>query len=641
MKRMLWSVLAVAGMFFFASCSKDDAKETGSVDADYVEASFTVNSPEEVIGTRANDVEIGDGTKADKVVCAVFDCYGEEMDDLRQILPIKNKQATYSIRLAKGQDYRVVFFAYHAADNSDQPEFYNIDDLKNIQIYDAYSNVEDYSNVEERDAFTAYTDVKHGETMQPINRNVDLYRPFAQLNLGTEYKDWEAAIKAGVEVAKTKIVVSNVYKTFSAFDDAVVGEPSEATYNLNTKPADALKVTIDGQEKEYVYLALNYLLVGDKRNEKNLTDVEFIWENADGSKTNNPTTSFHNIPVQRNYRTNIIGWLLTNAAEFNITIDERFEKPDYNIIAVDGTQDAEDIAEDQTHPYIDNGETEVAVIENMHITTDGTAIVVDDIDAPSGTLLVANSTINAELFMELNQYYTIIVRKCHLNVKELLKITTGKTAYQIIFSDCYLNGEPMVKEKKNEYFTDNFLSLNTVNIFFNGDDSYVGGDDDNQGGNDDGNDDGGNQGGNDDGDDDGGNQGGNDGDQGGETGGETGGDVVPATVKFSEIKNQFSVDGDGASEIFNQTFSSFVVDQSAFIYFKDVTLGELKVEKYSTIFFENVDFESSSKISWSETGNQIYVKNCYVGGVKVTKENYESLLKYKFVNDKNFIIAIQ
>ena len=46
MKNLFLSMLAAAGMLFFASCSKDDAKEMGSVEADYVEASFTVNSPE-------------------------------------------------------------------------------------------------------------------------------------------------------------------------------------------------------------------------------------------------------------------------------------------------------------------------------------------------------------------------------------------------------------------------------------------------------------------------------------------------------------------------------------------------------------------------------------------------------------------
>lgn len=70
-----------------------------------------------------------------------------------------------------------------------------------------------------------------------------------------------------------------------------------------------------------------------------MTDVEFVWENSDASKTNNPTTHFKNIPVQRNYRTNIIGKLLTNPATFNIVIDADFiDSPenDYIVSVWDG-----------------------------------------------------------------------------------------------------------------------------------------------------------------------------------------------------------------------------------------------------------------------------------------------------------------
>ena len=600
-------MFAIASMLIGTSCSNEELVNNSS-NEDYVSAKFTINTPELALSTRT--AVIGDGTKADMVVCAVFDMYDQEMTDLRQYLPIKDKAAQYSIRLAKGQNYRVVFFAYHASDNDkEKAEFYNIEDLKNIAIYDTQSNIE------ERDAFTAYYDVETGKTMQPINENITLYRPFAQLNLGTCYDDWAAAIKAGVAVANTQIKVSNVYTTFSAFDDAVVGEPTEVTFALNAKPADKLSAMDD----EWVYLALNYLLVGDKKNEKNLTDVEFVWENVDGTKTNNPTTIFRNVPVQRNYRTNILGWLLTNEAVFNISIDERFEQPDYNMVAVDGTQTAEELAKNGTDDYIDNGQREVAIIENMHITADNTAIVVDDIEAPSGTLLVQNSTINAKLFMELNMYYTIIVRNCHLNVEELFKITTGKTAYQIIFSNCYLNGEPMVKEKKSEYFDQNFLDLNTVNIFFSDKNDVVvpdnGGNngDDNQGGNN--------------GDD---NQGGNNGDD------NQGGAEAPATVKFSEVKGSYS-DSDYGKHFKDVTFGTFVVDEAARMWFENATLAGLKVEKVSTIFLENVKFESTSNISWSETTNQIYIQDCYVGGVKVTGKNYKTLLNY---NGKGTTIAI-
>lgn len=601
-KKSIFSMLAIAGMLCFASCTKDDAI-VGSSDADYVSASFAVHSPELALNTRA--AEIGDGTKADMVVCAVFDMYDKEMTDLRQYLSIENKAATYSIRLAKGQNYRVVFFAYHASDDDKkQAEFYNITDLKNIKILG-----DQLSNVEERDAFTAYYVVETAKTMQPINEDITLYRPFAQLNLGTCYDDWTAAIEAGVEVAKTQIKVSNVYTTFSAFDDAVVGEPQEVTFALNAKPTDALSA----MDAEWVYLALNYLLVGDMKNEKNLTDVEFVWANADDTKTNNPTTVFHNVPVQRNYRTNILGWLLTNAAEFNISIDERFEKPDYNMVAVDGTQTAEKVAENDTDDYIDNGQREVAIIENMHITADETAIVVNDINAPSGTLLVQNSTINAKLFMELNMYYTIIVRNCHLNVEELLKITTGKTAYQIIFSNCYLNGEPMVEEKKSEYFDQNFLSLNTVNIFFSDKNDVVvpdnGGNngDDNQGG--------------DNGDD---NQGGNNGDD------NQGGAEAPATVKFSDIKNTLRIDNGGAYVIENATYNELIIDEDGIgLGLWNVEVKSLKVTKAtnSVFYFKNVKF--INQVSGLNSGMNIFVDNCYLGDEKISKTNFKSAFGFE------------
>ena len=36
-----------------------------------------------------------------------------------------------------------------------------------------------------------------------------------------------------------------------------------------------------------------------------------------------------NVPIRKNYRTNILGDLLTTGATFNIVVDERFEVPDY------------------------------------------------------------------------------------------------------------------------------------------------------------------------------------------------------------------------------------------------------------------------------------------------------------------------
>lgn len=322
-------MLAIAGMLFATSCSQDELLNEPTT-GDYVSAKFTIGTSDG-IATRAT---IGNGTKADKVACAVYDEKGTELRDLYAIRDVVDMKATYEIRLAKGQKYRVAFFAYNSTADA-----YDVTYLTDIKVKDSQN-----SNIENRDAFTAYVDVD--ATVNTINEDVTLYRPFAQLNLGVDNTEWTDAVKAGVTVAKSKIVVTNVYDQFSAYDNAIVAtaEPKTMTFAMNTIPTEELEVDVDrdgtiANTEKFKYLALNYLLVGDAGTEKSLTDVEFVWENSDASKTNNPTTHFKNIPVQRNYRTNIIGKLLTNPATFNIVIDERFNdspKNDYIVSVWDG-----------------------------------------------------------------------------------------------------------------------------------------------------------------------------------------------------------------------------------------------------------------------------------------------------------------
>ena len=303
MKKYLFSALALTGMLFMNSCSQDELVN-GPIDGDFVNATFSLSTTEG-LGTRA----VGDGTTVDKVACAVFDENGVEMPNLRETLNISSKHAVYHVRLAKGQAYRVAFFAYNEAANA-----YDVTDMKDIKV-----NPNQLSNLEGRDAFTNNIDVSAQETLNEIATSVNLYRPFAQLNLGIDDTEETNAANAGIVVEKTQVKVSGVYTAFSAYDNAVVGSTSDVTFAMNTIPTDVL--TVEGQS--YNYLAMNYLLVGDLSAEKSLTDVEFVWETADG-KTNNPAYSFVNIPVQRNYRTNIVGSLLTNPADFTINIVEGF-----------------------------------------------------------------------------------------------------------------------------------------------------------------------------------------------------------------------------------------------------------------------------------------------------------------------------
>ena len=329
-KNLFLSMLAMASMLFATSCSQDELVNEPIAD-EYVSATFNIGATNG-IGSRA--VTIGTASKINWVACAIYDAAGAKMN-LDQIVPFENGKATYNVRLAKGQDYRAVFFAYYG-DANKVSSYYNLSDLTNIEIHTANSNIE------ERDAFTAYEPIAAADltNKKVVDKTVTLYRPFAQLNMGIDDTEVEAAKKAGVEVAETKVVVSNVYNRFNAYENkAVVGSETEMTFDFNTIQSE--KLVVNGSE--YKYLSLNYLLVGDAGTEKTLTDVKFYWKNTDGSKYNNPVTEFINVSVQRNFRTNILGKLLTTPAEFTIEIDADFDgefNKDLSVIATVEVADA-------------------------------------------------------------------------------------------------------------------------------------------------------------------------------------------------------------------------------------------------------------------------------------------------------------
>lgn len=318
-KNLLMSMLAMASMLFVTSCSQDEMYNepaTGEV----VTAKFALSTPGEM-GTRAA-ANIGEGTTVNYVACAVYDANGAEIADLRQYVSIADKKAEFSTRLVAGQAYRVVFFAYYG-DATGASDYYDLTDLKNIQIKNASSNLE------ARDAFANYVDVSVEESMSEIEKDIVLKRPFAQLNLGSNAEDIAAASQAGIVVTKSKIIVSNVYAAFDAYNNDIPAgaQAGEMTFDMNELPDENLNVDMNSQTRaaaSFEYLALNYLLVGGD-DAKALTDVTFVWETADG-KTNSVATEFKNVPVQTNYRTNIVGYLLTNPAKFNITIDDSYDK---------------------------------------------------------------------------------------------------------------------------------------------------------------------------------------------------------------------------------------------------------------------------------------------------------------------------
>lgn len=310
MKR-LFLFLAVAGLMATTACSRDEMESAG-MNGDGV-VTFSAHLPEQ-LQTRS----MGDGQTARKLTYAVY-AAGEQTPLLTSesegapAVEFTDLKAQLTLRLTTGKSYDVLFWA-DAYGQKDESNPYKVD-------YQAQTVTVDYaaaeSNDESRDAF--FGSVTGMKVTGAMSQDVTLVRPFAQVNVGTD--DLEEAVAGGLQSAAlaTSMSATNVPTTLNLLNGTTTGSTS-VDFASHAVPTESLVVS----GRTYTYLAMNYLLMGA---DKTTTNIAF--EFTDGATTGNLT--FSNVPVQRNYRTNIIGSVLTGDVDFDIDIDPGFGEPDHNL----------------------------------------------------------------------------------------------------------------------------------------------------------------------------------------------------------------------------------------------------------------------------------------------------------------------
>ena len=307
--------LAAAALTLLAvGCNKEQVTEVP--DGQMVDVTFTAALPGEM-ATKA----IGDGQTAKKLYVSVY-----ENDDAKTKLASLDKTADFAdlktqvtFSLVKGKTYNFVFWAQA----EDAP--YEVTDLKNIKV----KNYTTGANDEKRDAF--YATRKELKVNGSLTETIKLYRPFAQVNFATA--DYADAMKAGFNPAVSSFTASEAATTFDTF--AEEGKDKVEVALTETEiPADVLK-TLDG--KTYTRLAMNYLIPVGKQGESHNIDVAATFKANNGEAV---TVSAPNAPVQNNYRTNILGNLLTSQVIFNVEIVPIFNEPDNDIDIVNVKDEA-------------------------------------------------------------------------------------------------------------------------------------------------------------------------------------------------------------------------------------------------------------------------------------------------------------
>lgn len=305
--------LAAAALTMLAvSCNKEQVTEVP--EGQMVDVTFTAALPGKM-ATKA----LGDGQTAKTLYVSVYENDAEKshLGNLDKTATFTDLKTQVTFSLVKGKTYNFVFWA-----QAEGATCYDIEDLKNIKI--SYEGA--VANDETRDAF--YATRKELKVNGALTETIKLYRPFAQVNFGTaDLFDAAAAGFIPAQSAFTATDVANVFDTFNAEGKVEGPATDKVTFAKAEIPGGGeTLVTKDGTK--YLWMSMNYILPVGKQGEKHISNVtaEFIPENGDPI-----TASAPQAPVQNNYRTNILGNLLTSQVIFNVEIVPIFNEPDNDI----------------------------------------------------------------------------------------------------------------------------------------------------------------------------------------------------------------------------------------------------------------------------------------------------------------------
>ena len=305
MKTKLFKTLAATAMSVLAiACAKEPVADNGQ----QAGVSFMVEVPGASV-TKA----YGEAEKATKLYYQVFDNAGAPIEGLGvQTAYLVGKAAKVSFQLVKDQTYNFVFWA-----QTTETGYYNIDETEGLKKITADYTTHKDANDENRDAFFATESFK---VTGPVTKTVTLKRPFAQINIGTKDQ-----LKAGSATApaidftgaKSSVTVTGVPIVFSplaATPETMLTVPATVTFASAAIPTGQLKVN----ETDYNYLAMNYVFAPAEGTVCDLS-AEIALTGREPIQLSSPTT-----PIKRNWRTNILGSLLTSSVDINVVVDPGF-----------------------------------------------------------------------------------------------------------------------------------------------------------------------------------------------------------------------------------------------------------------------------------------------------------------------------
>ena len=291
MKKVILFLLSVGLFAGLTSCQKDENSSLSQSTT----ATLKVTIPQGIETKAAADY--GQGSQINRCILEIYwdgKLYGE-----RQVATVTGNQVTFGeIQLVASQTYDFVLWADCGDGLADK--YYNTTSLTAVTV-----NTTNKAYTGNDDGFDAFYAKETFEVTGSFSKDITLKRPFGQLNVKTN--DLGSIAHADLKPTHVQVAFSSIPTTFNVLTGEV-GNPQPVTYTAPIEDADAGELTVD------------YILAIPE--EAELADFSMTFLNGETEIATNE--SFRNIPIRRNYRTNVSGNLVTKQGSINVTINSEF-----------------------------------------------------------------------------------------------------------------------------------------------------------------------------------------------------------------------------------------------------------------------------------------------------------------------------
>ena len=301
MKKLIYCALALAAGLFATSCMQENLEPVQEGNT----VIYTVEVPDALLTKAIGD----DVTKVDELVYEVYRTNGEKVETItegvdrllyHETAVIKNGKAIVPLEFINNQNFTVLFWA-HSKDNG----VYDASNLTNVTITSP-----DVANNVNAQAFVGRDFVVN--SVSAANRKVTLTRPVSQLNIGTTEASL-TAFKTPITLAGSSVKVSGLSTSYNVAALSA-GEATDVEYEYTE--TEVPTEILEAGSNEYIYVGMNY--IGFAANEGSTIKVAYAINTSEGTITN----KISNVPVKPNYRTNIVGNLITSTSSYTIELDE-------------------------------------------------------------------------------------------------------------------------------------------------------------------------------------------------------------------------------------------------------------------------------------------------------------------------------